>query len=557
MNKDELLQKYPEIADILKNIKKNQEIIDNDLTPGIIGLITGSEENRKYLEKRFQRSNIFKSSKIFSTHEEMRKSNFLGTLLFYNKLKRTFLDIKDDVILCGMVFGKGERISPITHALRNMKPIIPIAKTIKIKDRLEQEILIETALRYFSLVSHYLKERGFKGILDKWGDEIQIPGIDLFSNHEDLTDCDLIKVVSEQIVNPQNSKEKDWVSYDDKNNLLRQIPRRPIEEFDKLFDSGLVRKNEKGEYICGVSLGPVAVSYRLLDLACEIFKEEIDKKGVYFDFDPYLIMALALTQSKDGKIFFENERDKKIDELDNMIIKNQYGNNFYDKVKYLKEEFERRYNKKLIMKVLNFGKVYWGDFGQHKAMREYFMGLKEESREGYISRLIAGIPEEKDEFGNRIVDSIIGDVYIRDSVIVNSRIEKGIIIDSVVINGIYYKAELTNSFSVGDKAYSIKINKHSGSINTLCLDHITVPENHRHVSVALKDGVKHFIIDEDNDLRCELNMNHPVCLNDRSFRSLYKDVEDITTEESEEITFSIEGQLIEKIKLTKTKGSNF
>ncbi|MEM0465540.1 MAG: hypothetical protein QXW97_02455 [Candidatus Pacearchaeota archaeon] len=550
--KEKLIKIYPELCDILNNIKKVDEILEKDLSPKIIGLISGTEENRIFLEKRFKETKIFKSSFIFSTIEEIRKQNFLGTLVFYKKLESLPIIFKDDVVLCGMVFGKGERLMPITNAFRNMKPAMFTPKIIQINNKMYQETLIESAMKYFTLVSFYLKEKGFRGILNKWGDEIQIPAVDLFKENVDYSDTDIIKVVSEQIVDETTAKEKDWVGYDKNNNLLRQIPRRPIEEFEKLYNQGIVKKNEKGQYICGVSLGPVAVSYRFLEIAKEVFADEIEKYGCYFDFDPYFIMAIALTQEKNSRELWEKERDKKINELDKMMVNNHYGKDFFDKILSLKKEFEKKYNKKLKMKTLNFGKVYWADLGLHNRMREYFMSLRELTRDGLIAREISGIPQEADENNNRIVNSELGDVEIKNSVIINSKINKGKIIDSVIINGKFHRAELNNSFSINDRSYSIKSEKYSGSIRTISMNHIDVPEKSRHVSIPLKEGIFHFIVSEEDDLRNEYFLSNPIRNNDRSFRKLYEDVFLISYEESEKIRLEFEKKIIEKIEQKNT-----
>ncbi|MBR9704957.1 hypothetical protein GOV12_06090 [Candidatus Pacearchaeota archaeon] len=543
-----LIEKNPDITDILENIKKTNYILENNLTPKVIGLISGTYENQIFLENRFKQTNLFKSSYIFSTLEEIRKQNFLGTLAFYQKLKKLNIDISDDVILCGMVFGKGERLYPITNALRNMKPSMLTAKSIEINNKILEETLIETAVKYFTLVSYYLKENKFYGILDKWGDEIQIPGIDLFKNNQDLSDVDLIKIVSEQIVNETTAKEKDWVSYDENNNLLRQIPRRPIKKFDKLFEQKLVKKNNENQYVCGVSLGPVAISYRLLETATIIFKEEIEKPGVYFDFDPYLIMALCLANEKNGRNLWELERDEKINKLDKMMIQNQFGKDFFDKILSLKNEFEKTHNKKLNLKILDFKEVYWADLGLHNKMREYFMSLKEKSRFGFITREISNIPHITDKNENRIINSNINKTKITNSVIINSNIKSGIIKDSVIINSNYNKADINNSFTIGDRAFSLKAESDSGSVKTISKDHIHIPEKHRHVSIPLTEGITHFKVSEDDDLRKINNLETPIRENPKSFRQLYQDVFLISQEDSEKSILELEKEILDKIE---------
>lgn len=553
---ENLLKLHPELLSILNNIQKTKEILDNNLGPKIIGLISGNEEDRLFLEERFNQTKIFGAgSKIVSVREETRKGNFLGTLLFYKKLKEfDYLNmlLKDKTVLCGMVFGKGERLSPITHAFDNMKPSMPTFNSIKVSDRIIQETTIESALRFFSLVSSYLESKGFSGILDKWGDEIQIPGREFsYQKNDSFKEYDIIKMVSEQTVNPDNAKEKDWVGYDEDNNMTMQIPRRPIEKFQELAEKGLVKVKNRN-YVCGISLGPVAISYRLLDISLEVFKDELETKGVYFDFDPYFLMALTLANKQNGRIEWEKARDNGINKLDEMMIKNKYGFDFFSKVKSIIDIYEKNYLKKLIVKVVDLDNLYWADIGQHKSMRETFMSLKENTREGFISRQIAQIPHEKDINGNIIVNSVIGkNVSITNSVIINSRINKGMINDSVIIDCHYHHADINNSFTVSDRVFKIKSHKNSGSIRSLSNRELIIPESSRHVTIILPEGSFSFTVEEKHDLRNEQNMAFPVNNNKYSFRELYDLVSKHQRKELNEKREKLEKEILDIISLAE------
>lgn len=528
---------------ILENIKKTQEILKFGKGPKIIGFISGNESDRKYLNTRFNRTQIFNDAEIISVLEETRKGNFLGTLCFYKELENLNIPLDDKIILCGFVFGKGERLFPITNTLKNMKACMPTAKSIKKENFLEQEILIEGALKFFSLITNYLDNKGFKGIVNKWGDEIQVPGNDLESLNVDYNDADIVKFISEQTVTADTAKNKDWNSYDNEGNLTRQIPRRPIEEFEKLYQKGVVKKNEKGEYVCGISTGSVAISHKLIKVASEILEDEIEKNGTYFDFDPYFLMALPLTNEPDGREIWEQERDEKINELDNMMIPNKYGDDFFDKITNIRKIFENRYGK-LKLKIFDLGPLYWADLGLHKAMRKNFMNLLKDDSEGFISREIAEIPHNKDENGNRIINSKIGKTIIENSIIINSKIVKGNIKNSIVIDGIYYNVDLNKSFTISDRAFSLKAEENSGSIKTISSEHITIQQGTRHVSIPLRERNLNFTVDEEEDLRDKTKLSIPIKNNEISFRELGEIIDKIDFEEFQESREKAEKKVI-------------
>jgi len=107
------------------------------------------------------------------------------------------------------------------------------------------------------------------------------------------------------------------VSYDaDDQTAIRQVvdyyhetlKRSPV-ALEYLEKRGIKPKSD-GKYYAGVSMGPVAVSYDVLEIALEVFKDEMMAEDVYLDFDPYFLMALAMKDDRDAWESLEEKSDQ-------------------------------------------------------------------------------------------------------------------------------------------------------------------------------------------------------------------------------------------------------
>jgi hypothetical protein len=203
-----------------------------------------------------------------------------------------------------MLFGRGERMSPITQAKGCRKPGIEVTPAnIEIRGVKKALTAIEEALFDFIPVAKYLEKRKFRGILDKWSDETEIASIDLTKDPgagESLADHDIIKTISVMEITDELARQKDWVFFDEEGKIVPQLFHNDkkilIEQLKKLG----IKSYEDGKYYAGISLGPVAVSYDVLDIASNVFANEIEEEGVYFDFDSYLLMAFAMEDDDAG-----------------------------------------------------------------------------------------------------------------------------------------------------------------------------------------------------------------------------------------------------------------
>ncbi|MBF0217105.1 MAG: hypothetical protein HQL30_08945 [Candidatus Omnitrophica bacterium] len=544
-----------------RNIRENRNIRD-------VVLVLGNEKDRNYWEKRLALTscNVFNAdgkTRITALEEKLgektRQGNFLGTLLAYSRHKdiqnpnpnheprlssvalakegttpvlRSFSEggnhDLNKVILMGMLFGKGERISPFSQIECGCKSAIA-SVSIPDKEKIGYRMLseIEEALMYFSPVAKYLEEGGFEGILNKWGDETEIPSIDLAqgaSLEGKYAAYDIVKFISRVRVTGSLAANKDWVAYDSNNTLITQIARADKNELIRRLEQSGIERSDDGEYYAGVSLGPVALSYRFLDVALEVFSEDMDKTGVFYDFDPYLIMAFAL--GADNKKWERMVSDDP--KLNALAGPRGMVPDLYDKVRKTAAVFRERHGRELTVRVIDLGdNVFWTDIGQHDRMREKYLALTEDTEFGKIARKIEGLDDKRDENGNIVVNSEISpDMAVRDSVVINSRLlGKGSIRSSVIKDSLLNNSEMFRAFSVlCHRTGNTVLKENSGIYRSLgcSLDGLLLEPGMRHGTLLSPRGPIDMSVSETSDLRDkEKNYDNPVFGNPISFGEAY------------------------------------
>ncbi|MCK4851633.1 MAG: hypothetical protein KAS86_00830, partial [Candidatus Omnitrophica bacterium] len=170
---------------VLANIELAKTGIERSESVKAVVLVTGSEEDRKRWRRRLNRIAPFifnrdNSTFVLSVREKIdnktREGNFLGALLAYSGLKqeaeRSKIKYRGSVSLMGMLFGRGERMSPFTQIEGDCKPAIASTAVNIVIDGEKTPISeVEEALMFFAPVAVYLENRGFRGVLNKWGDE--------------------------------------------------------------------------------------------------------------------------------------------------------------------------------------------------------------------------------------------------------------------------------------------------------------------------------------------------------------------------------------------------
>lgn len=545
MNRGRKLNKDDSIHRILKNIDYARRIsLDNQSVKSVV-VVSGNELDKLTWHKRLLKTgkNLFNSdgsTTILSLQEKVGKKrkegNFLGTLLAYIKLKEIFQDEKiqysDFVILMGMLFGRGERMSPFTQIEGDRKPAIIVSSQLISSNK--YLTAIEEALFYFAPVAKYLEKHGFRGILDKWGDETEIASIELSDKPAtglEFSHVDVIKCVSVVRITDSLAKEKDWVISDSSDNVTAVLPRNDKAVIVSQLDRLGVKPSPDEEYYAGVSLGPVAVSYDVLEIAVEVFDNEIYKDGIYIDFDPYFVMALS-TSRKNFHLWEEAEtNDKSIKALVSKVP------DFFLKVQKIKRIFEERHRRKLRFKVLDLGgDIFWADIGQHIAMRKKYMSLNEDNRMGEITRKLENISEKRDSRGNIIINSRIDkDISVEYSIIINStltgigKIEKSVIKDSHLHNPV-----LNNAFSVLSirPAGTTHLHEESGLYRSIGNTDLECGHRMRHGTLITKTKVFDMMVSEQTNLRDrDHTYNIPVFDNEISFAEAYDEMFGVSEEE--------------------------
>jgi len=510
------------VQGVLHNIDLARSSVEGSTNPPLVAVISGTKVDAEYWGTRFLNTvkRLFRKdggTKVYSLQEKIgdkeREGNFLGTLLAYRTIKNSMPDRwsyfrKNFVVLIGMLFGRGERMSPFTQIKGDRKPAIAAsAANMDVAGRRDSVTAIEEAMHFFAPVADYIKERGFRGILNKWGDETQIPSVKLSGAKDEPSlmqpgnEHDMIKITSVIEITDANAKEKDWVVFDEKGNFVAQLSRNKKDILIEQLKALGIKPSANGKYYAGVSLGPIAVSYDMLDIMEEVFRKDVDTKGIYMDFDPYLMMLFAMrgdeTKWAAAK---ESLRDKKdFQDLMKMIP------DLWEKVNKVRSMFAERYGREPNLKVLNLGSdIYWADIGQHSAMREKYMAINDDGSKGIIARKIEGIENYKrDANGNIIVNSVISpDVKIKNSVIINSTVTGlGVINGSVIKDSTLRNVNIDHAFVVSSVRIDVILKADSGLYESVGTEAIKLDEKMRHGTLLTADGPRDMLIHEDTDLR--------------------------------------------------------
>jgi hypothetical protein len=547
MDRNMKLEHDESLHKILLTIDYARKLPLNNQSAKMVVVVSGNELDKHTWHRRFSETgkylfNMDGSTTLLSFQEKIGKKrkegNFLGTLLAYIKLKEIMQNEKkpyrDFVILLGMLFGRGERMSPFTQIEGDRKPAIIVSS--RMVGSRKYFTAIEEALFYFVPVARYLEQRGFRGILDKWGDETEIASIDLSetpATGSEFSHYDVIKCVSVIRITDEHAREKDWVVSDRSGNVIAILPRNEKAVLvSQLNQLGITPSHNK-EYYAGVSLGPVAVSYDVLDIAVEVFDHEIYKNGVTIDFDPYFVMALSITRRN---FHLWEEAETNDNNLKALISKVP---DFLLRVQQIKKIFEKRYNRPLKFKVLDLGgDIFWGDIGQHYAMRKKYMSLNEDSRNGVIARKLENITDKRDPQGNIIINSQIDKgIHVHHSVIMNSiitgkgKIEKSVVKDSRLHNPVLHSAFSVLSIRPSGTTH---LHQESGLYRSIGTGDLELKKGMRHGILVTKTGNFDLMVSENTDLRDrDQTYNVPVYNNELSFAEAYDEMFGVSEEELE------------------------
>jgi hypothetical protein len=364
------------------NLHRYRSILEQNQGPRLVNIVSGSTADQEYWQDRLEltRQDVFRcdgDTLVVSSLENTRKGNFLGSINAWLALRKAMEGgERPPVILMNMVFGLGKRLSPFTQALTNRKPAFPTP----MKSSYGELYLstVDAASMSATLWLHHLESHGFRGIVVKWGDEAVIPGKVWQASPDEYQDVDGIRFVWQTEPTEDLAREKEWVEFETASSRMTyQFTRQGMEGLQKRLAG---RANGR---LIGVNLGSLGISYRLMEVAEEVFKGDLQDEGKWVDWDPYTWIALACPTEAEWRAeaaFEEGIGKTGIHELE------QRFPDFYQQIKHLRDVFHERYGRQPTIKVLDFGQPYWMDWGLHLSLRRSLEAMTTDSDLGITTR---------------------------------------------------------------------------------------------------------------------------------------------------------------------------
>lgn len=396
----------------------------------MVDVVSGSQADQIYWQERLSktRQDVFRAdgeTVILSSLEQTRKGNFLGSVNAWMEMQKTIEgQTLPPMMLMNMVFGLGKRLSPFTQALANRKSAFPTPMRSA-----NHELNLTTAdlaAMSATLWQYHLESNGFRGIVIKWGDEAVIPGKIWESGTTKYHNVDGMRFVWETEPTEDLAREKEWVEYDSQtSHMTHQYTRQGLDSLRQRLS------NHRQGHRIGVNLGSLGISYPLMQVAEEVFRQDISDENKWVDWDPYTWMALSCRDEGEWKAeaAFEEQMGKTgIRDLERRIP------DFLHKILKMRDIFQERHGRLPIIGVLDFGQPYWMDWGLHLSLRRSLELLTSDSDLGVSSRELFHLPQERGKDGNLLVRSAIPQgADIRDSLIVDTIITDA---ESVIHGGL-------------------------------------------------------------------------------------------------------------------------
>lgn len=554
---------------ILKNISLTYRLLQKGNTPDVIGIVSGSASAKIFWKKVLNRSqSFFKEKKTLSFHEDLPVNQAFGLLLLWQRLKKHITSSVEKKqsrknacdALVAFVFGDGVRSTPFTETDNAQKPAIMTFAQTSTGKRTRYMSMVELAMGFFIPVQQYLKRSGFKGLVVKWGDEIQIPSSDLSGKDTCLKNADVVRFVSMRTMNEDEAMNKDWMGIDAQGHITRFIPRRPLADMEKLADTGLLHRRN-GQLYGGVNLGSVAVSYDLLEALLKEFKKEVNDpaadRSMRPCLDPEFFTALTIAVIKD-KEERQNAWQKAIQESPDVQKLSTCFPDITARLEKVVRQFEQAHKRKPKIMAMDFQKPYWGDIGQHKKIHDFYMALNAPGAKGDIARALANIPSQRDKNNNILAGQthISPQVKVQNSVLVNARISgTGLVKDSVLIGTHAHNVQVRHGFDVLSTAKDLVIGPGGGAYQVVSSRPVQVAQEERITTLFLPDnGPQIFRVKENTDLK-DKNKNYavPIMGNPLSFQEAHIKMGKISIEDLTSKRQQARQQTIDLIAMSKKR----
>ena len=512
----------PFVEAIVRNVDATATLFETGEPPAVIGAVCGTAAAQAFWQDRLDRMcPSFRARAGVAFHEDLPVNQALGLLLLWKRLSPHLRE--GEGALVAFVFGDGTRATPFTEAEHGQKPAIESFVTERSSGR--RLSIVELAMRYFAPVENYLRRSGFEGIVVKWGDEIQIPTLDLSGVDARFDKADVVRFVSMRALDEDNAANKDWVGVDAEGCVTAFIPRRPLQDMEALADRGLLQRRD-GQLFGGVNLGSIALSRALLDALLGELETEVDDPNADRrsrpDLDPQLFTALTIAAISDTNARAEAWVAAQADSpaIAKLVA---HWPDVLDRLRRALDRFEADHGRPVRMVAMDFGDQYWGDIGQHEKMYEFYMALRELG----IARSLAGIEVAPDAKGNLLVgDTKLGPgVRATGSVFVDAQIVEGEIEGSVLIGTRCRRLHASDAFDVGSTATELRLAARAGTYKVVSEDPVDVPTGQRCTTVFLPGQAVLMRVDETTDLRDRAaTYDAPILKNPMSFADAHRAV---------------------------------
>ena len=363
--------------------------------------------------------------------ERGRKGNFFGALQAYSDFSACGADHLATLRQIVMLVGSGTRLSPFTQSLGNMKSGFPVPDGEMFADDLS---IGESAVYSSRPIVEALDQRGFSGLVIRWGDEVQIASIPLTSASRDLSQSDAVRFGWRTDPTDLIATQKDWFLADANGVVVHDIPRQPIDSLRREFARVSDKRSSLTAY---VNLGSLAASHTLLGIASRVFATERNDLVSAANWDPYFWTALQCHTREE----WDSVRARELAEGHDGIARlEEVVPSFYGKVREVLSSFESQVGRPIRVSVMDFGEPYWFDFGNHDAMQEIFSDIFSSSERGRTVRAFLALPETLASGGSFVQDSHISPgVSISNSIVLGSEIRhpKSRLDGAIVVNARY------------------------------------------------------------------------------------------------------------------------
>jgi phosphomannomutase len=376
--------------------------------------------------------------------------------------------------LAAFVFAGGTRSAPLSDAEHGENAALLSLATERQGRESRQLPALELTLRCLALFERYLRRSGFDGIVATWGDDAEIPTLDLSGSDPLLAGADVVSVTSH----------------------------------------GVSGRGEGGAFP-----DALAVSRALVDMLLEEFSAELRSasadRGCCPGLDAALLVGLGMAAEQDA-----SDRDRA---------------RWVERVGRSLRRFEQRYERKVRLASVDLGDVYRVPMGTHREIYHAYMSLNERSPRGQVARALAGLGERRDRDRNLIVgDTRVSlGISVVNSVLIDCCLYgEGEVVDSVLIGTRARDIQAREAFDLLSTVGALRLAPRSGSYRVVDDGSVIAGPGERITTLFLQSGPTLMRAHEDTDLGQRTTAyDVPILGNPVSFAEAHRTVVEMDAEE--------------------------